>query len=80
MHESHLITPLVKGIDEHARKEGATKVTRVRLKVGILTGAGETSFKETFRVLSKDTILENAELEVTFFPGSHVEVLSFDVE
>lgn len=80
MHESHLIEPIVKGICEHAKKEGAKSVSIVRLKVGELTGVKEESFKETFAVLAKGTILENSRLELTFFPGSRIEVVSFDIE
>jgi hydrogenase nickel incorporation protein HypA/HybF len=80
MHESHLIKPIIKGILEHAQKEGAKAVTKVKIKVGDLTCVKEDSFKETFKVLAKGTILENAELEITLFPGSIVQVLSFDIE
>lgn len=80
MHETHLIQPIIDGIAEHAKKEGAEAVSKVRLKVGTFTGAGETSFKETFLTLAKGTILEGAELELTFFPGSRVEVISFDIK
>ena len=80
MHETHLIEPVIKGISEHAKKEGAKTVSKVRLKVGEFTGVKEDSFKETFSVLAKGSMLENAELELTFFPGSRIEVISFDVE
>ncbi|GAF74399.1 unnamed protein product [marine sediment metagenome] len=80
MHETHLIQPIIKGISEHAQKEGAKSVTKIRLKVGTLLGVKEESFKETFIVLSKATLLEKAQLEITFFPGTRIEVLSFDVE
>jgi hydrogenase nickel incorporation protein HypA/HybF len=80
MHETHLIEPIIKGIAEHAQKEGARRVTKVRLKVGALTGSKEDSFKETFAVLAKGTLLEGAELEITLFPGMIVQVLSFDLE
>lgn len=80
MHETHLIEPIVKGICEHAKSEGAKSVSKVRLKVGEFTGIKATSFRETFAVLAKGTILENAELELTFFLGSRIEVVSFDVE
>ena len=80
MHETHLIQPIIKGISEHARKEGAKSVSKVRLKVGALTGVKEDSFKETFTVLAKGTILENVQLEFTFFPGSRIEVISFDID
>lgn len=80
MHETHLIQPVIQGICAHAKKEGAAAVSKVRLKVGDFLGVKETSFKETFFLLAKDTLLENAELELTFFPGRRVEVVSFDVE
>lgn len=80
MHETHLIKPVIKGISEHAAREGAKLVKKVRLKIGDLTCTKEDSFRETFGILAKGTILENAELEITFFPGSRVEVLSFDIE
>ena len=80
MHETHLIEPVIKGITEHAKKEGATRVTKVHLKVGALIGVKEESFKETFNVLAKGTALENAALELTFFPGTIIQVVSFDVD
>jgi len=80
MHETHLIQPIIDGISEHAKKEGAKAVSKVRLKVGAFTGAKEISFKETFLTLAKGTILEGSELELTFFPGSRVEVISFDIK
>jgi len=80
MHESHLIEPIIKGISEHAAKEGAKAVSKVRLKLGLLLGVKEESFRETFRVLAQGTLLENAELEMIFFPGTHIEVVSFDIE
>ena len=80
MHETHLIEPVIKGISQHAAEEGASVVKKVTIKVGVLTGVKEESFRETFNVLSKGTMLENAELEVIFFPGTIVQVISFDVE
>lgn len=80
MHESHLIEPVIKGISEHAAREGAKHVSKVRLKVGMLTGVKEDSFRQTFKILAKETVLENARLEITFFPGSSIQVISFDVE
>ncbi|MBN1522332.1 MAG: hydrogenase maturation nickel metallochaperone HypA [Candidatus Aureabacteria bacterium] len=80
MHETHLIEPIIKGISQHAKEEGARVVKKVHIKVGLLTGVKEDSFQETFSVLTKGTMLENAELEFTFFPGTIIQVLSFDVE
>ncbi|MBU2540798.1 MAG: hydrogenase maturation nickel metallochaperone HypA [Candidatus Omnitrophica bacterium] len=80
MHESHLIEPIIKGISEHAKKEGAKKVSKLILKIGELNCLNEDSFKATFSLLSKGTMLDGAKLEIVFFPGSRIEVVSFDVE
>ena len=80
MHETHLIQPIIDGISEHAKKEGGKTVKKVRLKIGQLTGAKEESFKETFAILAKGTMLEGADLEINFFPGTRVDVISFDID
>ena len=80
MHETHMIEPVIKGICEHAKKEEAKSVSKVRLKIGEFTGIKENSFRETFKTLAKGTILEGATLELTFFLASRIEVVSFDVE
>ncbi|HOW35004.1 MAG TPA: hydrogenase/urease maturation nickel metallochaperone HypA [Candidatus Omnitrophota bacterium] len=80
MHETHMIQPIIDGITEHAKKEGAKKVTKVVVKVGQYTGVMEGSFKETFSILAKGTMLEGAKIEVVMFPGWRVELVSFDVE
>jgi len=80
MHETHLIAPIIKGISEHAQKEQARSVSKIHIKVGELTGIKGDSFKETFAVLAKGTVCEGADLELTFFPGTNVQVLSFDIE
>ena len=79
MHETHLIAPVIEGIVEHAKKEGAKRVSKVRIKIGQFTGIKEDSFRETFSILTKGTLIENAELEVTFFLASRIEVVSFDI-
>lgn len=80
MHETHLIEPIIKGITEHALKEKAARVSAVRLKLGQLLGVKEESFRQTFAVLAKGTLLENARLELVFFPGTGVQVISFDID
>lgn len=80
MHESHLIEPIIQGIAAHAQSEGALQVLKVRLMVGELTGVQESAFKETFSMLAQGTLLEAADLELSFFPGTTIEVLSFDIE
>lgn len=80
MHETHLIEPIIQGIAAHAQREGAEKVLKVRLMVGELTGVQEASFKETFAILAQGTLLETADVELSFFPGTTIEVISFDID
>ncbi len=80
MHETHLIEPIIKGIVKHAKEEGAKSITKLRVKIGELTGVREESFRETFNLLAKGTILEGVELEIIFFPSTRIEVVSFDCE
>lgn len=80
MHETHLIQPIIQGIAARAQREGAHKVLKVRLRVGELSGVTEESFKATFEILTQGTLLEQAEVELSFFPGTQVEVLSFDID
>jgi len=75
-----LIEPIIQGIAAHAQREGAQAVLKVRLKVGDLTGVSKESFRTTFFMLAKDTLLEKADLELTFCPGTQIEVLSFDID
>ena len=80
MHETHMIEPIIKGIEEHAKREGGKKISKVHLKIGIYTGIKEESFKETFNVLAKGTLLEGAVLKLNSFPAFRIEVVSFDME
>ncbi len=61
-------------------RQHGKKISKVRIKIGIYTGIKEESFKETFNVLAKGTLLEGAELELNIFPAFRIEVVSFDME
>ena len=80
MHETHLIEPVIKGIVKHAQEEGVKNITKLRLKIGELTGVKEESFRETFNLLAQGTLLEGTSLEIIFFPSTRIEVVSFDCE
>lgn len=80
MHETRMIKPVIQGVIQHAEREGAKEITKLRLKVGEMIGTNQESFTKTFKTLAEDTMLEDTELELTFFPGSGVEVVSFDVD
>lgn len=80
MHETHMIQPVINDVCDHAKKEGAERVTAVRIKIGSFTGLAEESFRQTFGLLAKGTLLEDADLEINFFPAERIELVSFDIE
>jgi Zn finger protein HypA/HybF involved in hydrogenase expression len=80
MHELRLLEPVIKGIDDHAKKEGAKTVKTVRLKIGQYLGIQDDAVRGTFITLTKGTRLEGAKLELIYFPAYRIEVVSFDID
>jgi Zn finger protein HypA/HybF involved in hydrogenase expression len=64
----------------HRRREAAQQVVTVRLLVGEFTGGQAASCQEAFAILAPGTLLETAEVERHFFPGTTIEVMSCDIE
>ncbi len=64
MHEFSTMTQIVNAILEEAKKHHAQKITKVVLEIGELTFLGEEQLRFAFDVLTKDTILEGAHLEI----------------
>lgn len=86
MHEKALIEDLVRRIEAAARGEGATRVTRIRVRLGVLSHFTEEHFREHFVHASRGTVAEGATVEATLdgdttAPGAQGVVLeSIDVE
>jgi len=64
MHEYHIVEGIVKQILEKAKASNAKKITIVTLVLGELSGLQEESIRVYFDNLSKDNMLEGAELIV----------------
>jgi len=62
MHEYHIVEGVVKQILEKAKNSSAKKITCVTLIMGELSGLQEESIRVYFDNLSKDNMLEGAEL------------------
>ena len=80
MREPRSLEPVLKGIAEHAKQQGARSVKTVRLKIGQYLNLEEGAVRESFVTLTKATLLEGARLELTYFPAYRIEVVSFDIE
>ena len=62
MHEYHIVEGAVKQILEKAKASNASRVTRITLVMGEMSGLKEAPVRNYFEALSKDTLLEGAEL------------------
>jgi len=62
MHEYHIVEGVVKQMLKKAKSSNATKVTRVTLVMGELSGLKDGPVRSYFENLSKGTLLEGAEL------------------
>lgn len=63
MHEQSLMNHLMKKIIDLAAIQKATKVIKVRVKLGALSHMSASHFKEHFDIAAKGTIAENATIE-----------------
>jgi hydrogenase nickel incorporation protein HypA/HybF len=60
MHERALMTDLMREIEGVARADGATRVTRVSVRLGALSHFTEDHFREHFADASRGTLAEGA--------------------
>jgi hydrogenase nickel incorporation protein HypA/HybF len=66
MHEYSIVQSLFDRIDEQAEAHGAQSVTRVRLRIGSLSGVEVELLESAYDLFRRGTVCENAELEVVF--------------
>jgi hydrogenase nickel incorporation protein HypA/HybF len=69
MHEFSVMSQVVDSILEEAKKHEATKVESVDIELGEYTMLGEEQLRFAFQVLSKDTILAHASLNIRQVKG-----------
>lgn len=86
MHERALMADVVSKLEEVARAGGATRVTRVRVRLGALSHFTPAHFREHFADAAGGTLAEGAEVDAVpdddvFAPGARdVVVESVEVE
>jgi hydrogenase nickel incorporation protein HypA/HybF len=68
MHEYGLVGELLARVEEIARANGASKVARVRVKLGALAGVEPSLFRAAFETFRERTICAEAELTVIDAP------------
>jgi hydrogenase nickel incorporation protein HypA/HybF len=68
MHELSLIASLFEIMEEKAKEQNAKKIVYVKLQVGKLSGAVPEFLKTAFDIYKKDTLADEAELEIEEVP------------
>jgi hydrogenase nickel incorporation protein HypA/HybF len=63
MHERALMTDLMREIENVARADGATRVTRVAVRLGALSHFTQAHFREHFVDASRGTLAEGAAVD-----------------
>ena len=70
MHEFSVMSQMVEGIIEEAKKHDATKIEEVVLELGEFTMLGEEQLRFAYEVLTKDNILKGSVLTILTIRGS----------
>jgi len=60
MHEYSIVQSLLESCDAHAKKNSAKKVTKVVIKIGVLSGVEPHLLSEVFEAFKQDTICHEA--------------------
>lgn len=68
MHELSLVASAFEVLEEKAREHGAARVTRVVLKVGVMSGVVPDLLESAFETYKIGTIAETARLEIVVVP------------
>jgi hydrogenase nickel incorporation protein HypA/HybF len=61
MHEYSIVQSLIESCGEHAKKNSASKVTKVVVKIGVMSGVEPYLLEEAFNTFKDDTICDNCE-------------------
>lgn len=68
MHELSVIANLYEIMEEKAKEQGAKKITRVKLQVGVLSGVVPDFLETAFDIFKDDTMAAEAVLEIERVP------------
>lgn len=68
MHELSIANSLVEIASEHATRASAEKIKSITLRIGALTCVHQDALKFSFELVTKDTLLDGAHLEIIHVP------------
>lgn len=61
MHEYSIVQSLLNSCEQHAKENNSTKVTKVVVKIGVMSGVEPHLLKEAFDTFKEKTLCEEAE-------------------
>lgn len=68
MHELSIAQSIISGVKDVAKENGAERVKKIILEVGALSGVVKDSLLFCFPVAAKDSVVEDADLEIIEIP------------
>jgi len=68
MHEYSIVQALLDQCEEHAKANGASKVTKIVTKIGVLSGVEPHLLETAFNTFKEATMCEDAEFEMQIQP------------
>jgi hydrogenase nickel incorporation protein HypA/HybF len=68
MHEYSIVQSLLESCENHANQNKASKVTKVVVKIGVLSGVEPDLLKSAFDTFKEATICENADFIINSQP------------
>ena len=82
MHDFYLANEILKTVLEYAQKNGFKKVSKVEIELGSLIEHDEEILPENliynFKLLAKNTIAQDAELEIKKVKGDSWKLIAID--
>ena len=82
MHDFHLANEILKTVLGYAEKNGFKNVSKIEIELGSLMEHGEEILPENliynFKLLAKNTIAQNAELEIKKTKGENWKLISIE--
>lgn len=82
MHDFHLADTILKTVLEYAEKNGFKKIKKIELELGSILEHDEVISSENlifnFKLLSKNTIAQSAELNIKSITGDSWKLVSID--
>ena len=61
MHEYSIVQSLIESCEEHAESNDAKKVTKVVVKIGVMSGVEPHLLEEAFHMFKEDTVCDGCE-------------------